>query len=124
MSVSFLSSEGLPLLGIQAPCDHGSLMGIRRVVTVLTVWFVSCRVGATFLFGFLHLKPPSELDLPAVGTVRAPAGSQAVSRSVGVHPRAEQLSVTHREGPLCVSGRQQLAMPRFPSGRFILCRFI
>ena len=124
MSVSFLSSKGLPLLGIQAPWDHGSLMGIRKVVTVLTVWFVSCRVGATFLFVFMHRKPPSELDPPAVGTVPAPAGSQAVSRSVGVHPRAEQLSVTHREGPLCVSGRQQLAIPRFPSGHFILCRFI
>ena len=124
MSVSFLSSKGLPLLGIQAPWDHGSLMGIRKVVTVLTVWFVSCRVGATFLFVFMHRKPPSELDPPAVGTVRALAGSQAVSRSVGVHPRAEQLSVAHKEGPLCVSGRQQLAIPRFPSGHFILCRFI
>lgn len=59
VSVSFLSSEGLLLLGIQSPCDLGSLMGMRKVVTMLTVWFVYCRVGeqhslSAFCLGSRH----------------------------------------------------------------------
>lgn len=102
VSVSFLSSEGLPLLGIQVPRDHGSLMGVRKVVTLLTAWFVSCQVGTAFPSGFLHRKLPSELDPPAMGTVPTPAGSRAVSRSVrGASAGRAAFCRSQRRAPQC-----------------------
>lgn len=52
VSVSFLSSQGPPPFGTQVPRDHGSLMGIRKLVTLLTAWFVSCQVGTRSLSAF------------------------------------------------------------------------